>query len=203
LRPILDTDFRTPCPAPRLAEFLRIFQIRFPSPQLLSQFFLLGDVHQRADKPRNDCVFPDRHSNAADHPLHAVGPDNAFLEITSFTSRNHTLDSCLHNCAILRMYSCEIVRNRWNSGTGVEAEYFVQLARPVVASAVGFERPTARMAELLAFRKESFAAPQSFLSLFALGKIDDKRHAPLAFLVERSRAEQHRHPAAILAEILL
>ena len=59
------------------------------------------------------------------------------------------------------------------------------------------------MAELLAFRKESFAAPQSFLSLFALGKIDDKRHAPLAFLVERSRAEQHRHPAAILAEILL
>src|SRR4029077_5927361 len=130
-------------------------------------------------------------------------PDNAFLEITSFTGRNHTLDSCLHIFAILWMYSFEKVRNDWNSASRVKAENLVQLARPIFASAVGFERPTPRMAELLALRKESFAAPQSFLSLLALGKIDDKRYALLAFLVERGRAEQHRHPAAIPAEILL
>src|SRR5258708_5564771 len=100
-------------------------QIRFPPPELLSQFFLLGDVHQSADKPSNDSIFPDRHSNAADHPLHAVGPDNAFLEITSYTGRDHTLDRCLHIFAILWMYPCEIVRNRWDSVLGVEAENLV------------------------------------------------------------------------------
>src|SRR6266481_682356 len=108
-----------------LAESLRFRQICFPPPELRSQFFLLGDVHQSADKPSNDSVFPDRHANAADHPLHAVGPDNALLEITPFTSRNHTLDRCLNNCAILWMYPCEIVGNGRNSVLGVESENLV------------------------------------------------------------------------------
>ncbi len=108
-----------------MTEPFRFRQTRFPPTKLLSQFFLLGDVHQRADKPSNGSVFPDRHSNTADHPLHAVGPDNALLEITSFAGRNHTLDSCLHNFAILWMHSCEIVRNRWNPVLGVEAENLV------------------------------------------------------------------------------
>src|SRR6267154_3429497 len=58
--------------AARVTEPLPFRQIRFPPPQLLSQFFLLGDVHRSADKPSNDSVFPERHSNAADYPLHAV-----------------------------------------------------------------------------------------------------------------------------------
>src|SRR5882757_1077465 len=36
LRPILDTDFRTPCPASRLAEFLRLGEVMLAAPQLLS-----------------------------------------------------------------------------------------------------------------------------------------------------------------------
>src|SRR5262249_40992473 len=55
-----------------------------------------------------------------------------------------------------------------------EAENLVQLARPVVAGAVGFERPTPRMAEPLAFCKIELAAPQSFLSLLALDPLRDR-----------------------------
>jgi len=62
--------------------------------------------------------------------------------------------------------------------------------------------PTSSFREPLTFREIPLTAPQSFLGLLALGKIDHKRYAPLAFLVECSRAEQHRHPAAILAEKL-
>src|SRR5258705_10392665 len=35
LRPILDTDLRTPCPASRLAEFLRLGEVMLAAPQLL------------------------------------------------------------------------------------------------------------------------------------------------------------------------
>src|SRR5258708_5634100 len=35
LRPILDTDFRTPCPASRLAEFLRLGEVMLAAAQLL------------------------------------------------------------------------------------------------------------------------------------------------------------------------
>src|SRR5882672_6462544 len=48
LRPILDTDFRTPCPASRLAEFLRICQIRFALPQRFFRLPLVRDVCHRA-----------------------------------------------------------------------------------------------------------------------------------------------------------
>src|ERR1051325_9958860 len=108
-----------------MAESLRFRQIRFPPPEFLRQFFLLGDIHQSPDKPSNDSLFSDRHSNAADYPLHAVWPDNTLLKITSFTGRDHALDRCLHNCAILWMYPCEIVRNGWDSVPGVEAENLV------------------------------------------------------------------------------
>src|SRR5689334_13683296 len=105
-----------------MTEPLRFRQTRFPSPEFLRQFFLLSDVHQSTDKPSKDSVFTDRHSNTADHPLHAVGPDNAFLEIASFTGLDHASDGCLHNFAILRMHPCEVVRNSWDSSLRIEAE---------------------------------------------------------------------------------
>src|SRR6266704_3772133 len=52
LRPILDTDFRTPCPASRLAEFLRICQIRFAAPDGFFRLPLVGDVCHRAHEFR-------------------------------------------------------------------------------------------------------------------------------------------------------
>src|SRR6266404_6110098 len=50
LRPILDTEFRTPCPASRLAEFLRLGKISLALTQLLLRALVLGDVHHRPDK---------------------------------------------------------------------------------------------------------------------------------------------------------
>src|SRR6266513_2586037 len=50
LRPILDTDFRTPCPASRLAEFLRLGQIRFALTQSFFCPLAFGDIHYRPDK---------------------------------------------------------------------------------------------------------------------------------------------------------
>src|SRR6266567_310578 len=50
LRPILDTDFRTPCPASRLAQFLRICQIRFALPQRFFRLPMVRDVRDRAHK---------------------------------------------------------------------------------------------------------------------------------------------------------
>src|SRR5258705_9179716 len=44
LRPIFDSDFRTPGPASRLAEFLRICQIRFALPQRFFSPLLVRDV---------------------------------------------------------------------------------------------------------------------------------------------------------------
>src|SRR5438093_537482 len=52
LRPILDTDFRTPCPASRLAEFLRICQVRFALSQRFFRVPLVGDVCHRAHELR-------------------------------------------------------------------------------------------------------------------------------------------------------
>src|SRR6478752_4552535 len=48
LGPILDTDFRTPGPAFRLAEFLRICQIHFALTQRFFRSHVVRDVSHRA-----------------------------------------------------------------------------------------------------------------------------------------------------------
>ena len=59
------------------------------------------------------------------------------------------------------------------------------------------------MADLLRFRKVLAAAPQFFLRALLLRHVDDEGHTALALRVESGHADQHRHQAAVLVEILL
>src|SRR4030095_14072929 len=116
---------------------------------------------------------------------------------------DHPLHQFFQLGLVIRMNPLEQFFESRQTIPWIETLNAVAFLRPILDTGFRTPCPTPRLAEFLRICQIRFAAPQSFLSLLALGKINDKRYAPLAFLVQRSRAEQHRHPAAILAEILL
>src|SRR6266436_320743 len=68
--------------AARVTEPLRFRQISFPPPQLLSQFFLLGDVHRSADDAFQDPVVEDGNAHAPNIPDFTTRTHDAFLKVT-------------------------------------------------------------------------------------------------------------------------
>src|SRR6185369_5400699 len=84
LRPILDTDFRTPCPASRLAEFLRLGQIRFAAPNSLFSSLAFGDIPRSADHFDKLSVLFDAISNHVQVFHRAVRHEQSRLEINLF-----------------------------------------------------------------------------------------------------------------------
>src|SRR5882724_2623561 len=177
--------------AARVTEPLPFHQIRFPPPELLSQCFLVGNIYPcPVERP----AVSRRNAHATDATNLSLRPHNPFREVESATFCKHLLNGFRDELPIFRVYQPHIFFYGWSLTAWIKPINPEQLWRPVV-EASRVEGPTTHMRQALSFREIE-------LGLFALGKIDDKRHAPLAFHVERSRADQHRHPAAILAEKL-
>src|SRR5258708_4699542 len=104
LRPILDTDFRTPCPASRLAEFLRICQIRFAAPDGFFRTLAFGDIHYSAHQFDKLSVLLDNISNGVQEFHRAVRHEHPMLEINLFSFRD-AVKGLLPHLEVVRMDS--------------------------------------------------------------------------------------------------
>src|SRR5579859_4611560 len=121
LRPICDIQVWTPCPASRVAEFLRLRQVRFAALQLLSRLLLLGHIHGGSKKPFENPVVEDWNTNASNIANPAVRSNDPLLYVATGTLLTHPLYGLCHEVAVLRVNGGKVLLERRGSLLRVEA----------------------------------------------------------------------------------
>src|SRR5258706_12792675 len=149
-----DVGVGTPGPTARVAESLGFGQISFAASQLLSQEFVLRDIHSHPDELRD----PARGRSAADATYAAnrsVGPHDPFLEVESFRACQHLLDFLHDETPVFGMLERQGFRLARRLPARIEAVDLEQLGRPVSETG-GVECPAANVADSLRFGKVRF-----------------------------------------------
>ena len=131
---MVDTYFRTPCPASRPAEFLRICQIRFALPQRFFRSPVVRDVRHRAHESER------RPSSVEGRPTTWRSPDifirhqQSMFESELRPLTRSTLNESLDSLSVIRMGSLHNKNSRYLC-LRIEFKYSKGFFRPVDLSA--------------------------------------------------------------------
>src|SRR4051794_16272282 len=113
-----------------MAEPLSFRQICFSPPELLSQFFLLGDIQRGADQPCDFAVLKHRLTSAVHRLLTVFTMLNAILNVALHALRKHFPDQRMDAITVGWMENIEPFFQGRDSLCLIEAEYRECFGRP-------------------------------------------------------------------------
>ena len=141
-----------------MTEPLSFRQIRFPPPELLSQFFLLGDIQGVADQAGDHSIFKHRVTCAAHRLLTVLRMLNAILNVSLHAFRKHFPDQRMDAIAVGRTVNIKPFLQGRNTLCRIEAEDRERFWRPVIEYAIGPERPAPHMSQSFPLTEVEFAS---------------------------------------------
>src|SRR5882724_13424169 len=177
LRPVPDILVWTPCPASRLAEFLRLGKISLALTQLRLRSLAVGDVdHGTHEFDEITRRAENRMSSGVNVPDGAIWMHEAVVRFKLELVTDHPLYQFCQLGLVIRMNPLEQFFESGETIPWIETLNAVAFFRPIPDVGVGTPGPTARMAEFLCLRQISLALAQRFFSLPLVRDVSHRAH---------------------------
>src|SRR5882757_7577504 len=150
VRPVSDISVWTPCPASRLAEFLRLGKISLALTQLLLRAFPLGYVDHCAHE-FNEITggAENRMSNGVNVPDGAIWMHEAAVRFKLDLLTGHPLHQFFQLGLVIRMNPLEQFFESGQTNPWIETLNAVAFLRPILDTDFRTPGPAARLAEFL------------------------------------------------------
>ena len=119
-----------------MTEPLSFGQICFSSPELLRQFFLLGDIQRVADQPCDFAVLKHRLTCAVHRLLTVFTMLNAILNVALHALGKHFPDQRMNAITVARMENIKPFLQGRNTLCRIEAEDRECFGRPIIKNSI-------------------------------------------------------------------